>query len=131
MAKSVKTEQHKKAMLKALEDSLGIVTIAARDVGISRTTHHTWYNTDPKYKAAVDELTDVALDFAENKLHKNIEKGKEISTIFYLKTKGKKRGYVERQEITGADGETVNIAVVEFIGGKPSGNNSPNTDTIS
>jgi len=37
-------------------------------------------------------------------LFENIRDGKTSETIFYLKTKGKNRGYVERQEITGADG---------------------------
>jgi hypothetical protein len=31
-------------------------------------------------------------------LHKQIQDGNPTSTIFYLKTKGKKRGYIERQE---------------------------------
>jgi hypothetical protein len=41
----------------------------------------------------------VALDFAESQLHKQIQSGEVSSTIFYLKTKGKKRGYVERSEV--------------------------------
>ena len=41
----------------------------------------------------------MALDFAESQLHKQIQNGEVSSTIFYLKTKGKKRGYIERQEI--------------------------------
>ena len=33
------------------------------------------------------------------------------ATIFYLKTKGKGRGYIERQEITGADGMPTNFQI--------------------
>jgi hypothetical protein len=94
-----KTEHHKKAMIEALEKSLGIVTAACKSVGIGRTTHYMWMDQDPEYKRAVEEISDVALDFAETHLHKQIKEGSSTSTIFYLKTKGKKRGYIERQEI--------------------------------
>lgn len=89
----------KKAMLEALEKSLGIVTTAAKSVGITRKTHYDWLNKDPEYRKAVIDLEDLALDYVESKLFKNIEKEKEASVFFYMKTKGKKRGYVERQEI--------------------------------
>ena len=89
----------KKAMLEALEKSLGIVTTAAKSVGITRKTHYDWLNKDPQYAKAVTELEDLALDYVESKLFKNIEKEKEASVFFYMKTKGEKRGYVERQEI--------------------------------
>lgn len=93
----------KKAMIEALEKSLGVVTTACKSVGIARSTHYEWYASDEDYKKAVDSVADIALDFAESKLHKNIENGDTTATIFYLKTKGKKRGYIERveQEITG------------------------------
>jgi len=99
-----KTKQHKKAMLDALEKSLGVVTAACKAVGIGRTTHYLWMQDDAEYRAAVEGISDVALDFAESQLHKQIEEGNSTATIFFLKTKGKKRGYIERQEITGADG---------------------------
>jgi len=44
-------------------------------------------------------------------LHKQIGEGNTSATIFYLKTKGKNRGYVERQEITGADGMPTNFQI--------------------
>jgi hypothetical protein len=89
----------KKAMIEAMEKSLGVVTTAAKTVGIARSTHYLWMNEDEEYKKAVEDISDVALDFAESKLHKQIRDGDTTATIFYLKTKGKKRGYVEKREI--------------------------------
>jgi hypothetical protein len=107
-----KTEQHKKAMLDALEKSLGVVTSAAKTVGVGRTTHYLWMQEDKEYKAAVDELSDVAIDFAESQLHKQIKDGNSTATIFFLKTKGKKRGYVERQELDVSSGKLFQIEVL-------------------
>jgi hypothetical protein len=107
-----KTEQHKKAMLDALEKSLGVVTSACKSVGVGRTTHYLWVGTDPEYKAAVEELSDVAIDFAESQLHKQIKEGNSTATIFFLKTKGKKRGYVERQEVDVSSGKLFQIEVL-------------------
>jgi len=86
-------------MIKALEKSLGVVTIACKEVDIARKTHYEWYNEDAEYRKAVDDLSDVALDFAESMLHKQIQEKDTTATIFYLKTKGKKRGYIERSEM--------------------------------
>lgn len=101
------TDTRKEAMLQALEKSLGVVTTAARVVGIERTTHYNWMNTDEEYKEAVISIEDVALDFAESKLHSMINNEDTAATIFYLKTKGKKRGYIERQEFTGSEGAPI------------------------
>jgi len=99
-----KTANLKRAQIEALTKSLGIVTDACNESGISRDTHYRWMQEDPEYRAAVESLADVSLDFAESKLYKLIKEGNPAATIFYLKTRGKKRGYIERQEITGADG---------------------------
>ena len=70
-----KNGQHKKAMLEALEKSLGVVTAACKSVGIARSTHYLWMDTDPEYRKEVDDLSNVALDYAESKLHNQITKG--------------------------------------------------------
>ena len=99
-----KTEQHKKAVLEALEKSLGVVTTACKIVGVGRTQFYNWLKDDEVFAKQVKDIENIALDFVESKLFENIRDGKTSETIFYLKTKGKSRGYVERQEITGADG---------------------------
>ena len=101
--KTNKTDTKKEAMLQALERSLGIVTTACNAVGINRSTHYDWMRKDPEYKQAVKSIEDRTLDFAESHLHKLIKEGNPAATIFFLKTKGKARGYVERQEIEVAE----------------------------
>lgn len=86
-------------MLEALDKSLGIVSTAAKTAGIDRTTHYNWLKEDPEYKAAVDQIQESVIDFAESHLYKLIKEGNPAANIFYLKTKGKSRGYIERQEV--------------------------------
>lgn len=116
MARANKIQQHKKALLEALEKSLGVVTTACKAVGVDRGTFYNYVNSDPVFKAAVDDIENIALDFAESQLHKQIQRGEVSSTIFYLKTKGKSRGYIERQqtELTGKDGGPIEIATFEI-----------------
>ena len=111
------TQEHKKAMLKSLEKNLGVVTSACKSVGIGRTTHYLWMENDPEYKKAVDDLQNVALDYAESKLHSQIKKENATAIIFYLKTKGKKRGYIERQEISH---EGIQTFTIEELDGEDS-----------
>jgi len=101
---SEQTEHNKKAILEALEKSLGVVTTACKAIGIGRTQFYQWLKDDPEFKRQVDDISNIAIDFAESQLHKQIQDGNTSATIFYLKTKGKNRGYVERQEHTGFDG---------------------------
>lgn len=85
-------------MLSALETSLGVVSTACDSVGLSRQTHYEWMKSDPDYRASVESVNEQTLDFAESHLHQLIGAGNVTAIIFYLKTKGKTRGYVERIE---------------------------------
>lgn len=93
------TAAAKERVLEALTKSLGIVTNACKAANVSRSEFYTWKIDDKDFLAAVDDVEDIAIDFAETSLHDQIREGNPTSTIFYLKTKGKKRGYVERTEV--------------------------------
>lgn len=110
--KTHKATHSKAAMLQALEDNLSIVTKACRQVGIDRATHYRWMDEDPEYKKAVDSLSEVVLDFAESKLFSRIEEGSDTATIFFLKCKGKKRGYIEKLEIETSQKELIEAAPI-------------------
>lgn len=101
MATSIgQTEHNKKAVLEALEKNMGIVTIACKTVGIGRTTFYQWCKDDPSFKESVDGIKNVVIDFAESALLKQIRLGNTTAIIFFLKTQGRKRGYVEGLDIT-------------------------------
>ena len=101
--KTNKSDTKKKQMLEALERSLGIVTTACNAIGINRSTHYDWLKKDNDYADKVKAIEGRTLDFAESHLHKLIKEGNPAATIFFLKTRGKSRGYVERQEIEVAE----------------------------
>ncbi len=90
---------NKKEYLTALEKNLGVITSACKASNIPRRTVYNWLQKDEKFKVAVDDIQEVALDYVESKLLSNIKAGDTTAIIFYLKTKGKSRGYIERKEI--------------------------------
>lgn len=98
MASKDTTRQLKRRMVEALRQSLGIVTTACERAGVSRATHYRWLTEDPKYKEAVSDLGEVAVDFAESSLFEQIRKHEAAATIFFLKTKARHRGYIERKD---------------------------------
>lgn len=107
----------KKLLLTALEKHMGLVSPACREVGISRERHYHYYKTDDEYKAAVDDINEVVLDMVEGQLFKNIKRGSERSILFYMKYKGKKRGYTDNLDLT-TNGESLNNVKIEIIRNK-------------
>lgn len=93
---SNKTNDNKQFMLERLEFHLGIVSRACKDANLNRSTHYDWMETDPCYARAVNDISETALDVVESELFRQIKDGNVTAIIFYLKTKGKKRGYIEK-----------------------------------
>ena len=61
--------------------------------------------------AVVVASRELALDTAENKLMEAVQEGKTAELLFFLKTQGKSRGYVERQEVENSCGQKVTVEV--------------------
>jgi len=93
----------------ALEAAGGIKSIAAKKLGCDPTTVHGYAKRYWEVEEAVARISDEKLDFAEAKLLKHIEDGNLTAIIFFLKTQGKNRGWVERVESTGRDGKPIEM----------------------
>ena len=99
--------------LKAIENSGGYVSLIADRVGCSLQTVYNWINKDEKVAEAVRREKIRQVDHAEGKLQSLIKKENPTAIIFYLKTQAKDRGYVERQELTGRDGDPLAMTWTE------------------
>lgn len=95
----------------AIEDKRGNIASVARHFGVSRRAVYKWLDAMPSVKETLEDARETMLDNAESVLYKKILEGSTPELLFFLKTQGKNRGYVERQEITGAEGGPLLIQV--------------------
>ena len=95
----------------ALKKTKGMVYLAADELGCSHTTVYNYINRHPTIKGAFEAENGKMLDVGEMKLYQSVLNGEAWGVCFLLKTKGKSRGYVERQEQTGKDGGPVAVDV--------------------
>ena len=91
--------KRKKILLEALKESLGIVSRACKKAKIPRSEFYKWYHADEKFRDAVEDVNEIALDFVEERHYALIQALNAASIIFHLKTKGSGRGYSERMKL--------------------------------
>ena len=90
--------QKKAMLLKALADCMGLVNFACQSCGFSTSIYYKLIETDPDFVKQIHEIQEGVIDIVENQLYKNINSGDVPSTIFYLKTKARHRGFAEKVE---------------------------------
>jgi len=83
----------------ALRASGGFVSYAAIMLGISERTIYNKLEKHPELKLAKASIEESHLDLAESKLIEKVKAGELGAICFYLKCKGKGRGYIEKQQV--------------------------------
>jgi len=92
-------KEMKEKVLKMLKENLGILTPVLQTYGIPTGVYYRWLDEDDDFRKNVSDIKEISLDFVESKLLKLIRDEDKTAIIFYLKCKGKERGYVEVQRI--------------------------------
>src|SRR5215208_4949736 len=99
-------------MIKALEESKGLIAPAARALGCSRDTIRSYLEEYTAVGQAKLDQREAVTDMAENALYQAILDREAWAVCFYLKCMAKDRGYAERGEVTGPSGAPVKIKLV-------------------
>ena len=95
-----RTTEKKKLFVETFMSTLANISVCCKKIGVSRQTFYSWRNTDKAFAEEIFNAQEELIDFAETILFKKVRDGSTAELIFFLKTKGKARGYYERQEIT-------------------------------
>lgn len=85
-------------VIQAIHDTRGLVSYAAQRLNCDPDTVRNYARRHPTVAAALKEERERVTDIAELALFTKIQEGEAWAICFYLKTQGKDRGYVERQE---------------------------------
>ena len=91
-------ETKKKTFIEELIRNFGNISKTCTACSISRSTFYNWKESDSNFEESIQQINEYILDTVEDSLFKQIKDGNTIATIFYLKTKGKKRGYIEHEK---------------------------------
>lgn len=91
-----------KLTVKGVENALmqvhGNISAAARALGVNRRSLSFRIQKNPQLREVLTDARESMLDNAETALQKAVLAGEAWAVCFYLKTQGKARGYIERQE---------------------------------
>jgi len=101
-------------IIAALERTHGMIYLAAKELGCNPSTIYRRADKNKEIQSIIDSFRGQLVDKAELKLEQAVMNGEPWAVTLTLKSLGKNRGYVERQEITGADGSAQKIEV-EYI----------------
>ena len=107
--------------ISAMPKTGGVISAIAKKVGCNWHTADKYIKGKPTiYRAWMDEKETI-LDMGEMALFNSVRKEEAWAVKYLLSTQGKRRGYVERQEVTGADGDDLTINFVWKDSGIDSG----------
>ena len=116
-------EAKKEKFLELLYLNMGYMSKTCQKMNITRQTVFYWAQKDEEFKSALEDVEESLIDYTESKLFELIKDKNPTAIIFHLKTKGKKRGYVERNEFEHNLREGINVNIKSNW--NPGDNNEP------
>ena len=82
-----RTKINKERLLKALENSLGVITTALKATDLSRTNFYKWLKEDEEFAAKVEEIENIQQDFIKSKYYECVKDKVPSVVIHAAKTR--------------------------------------------
>ena len=104
--------------LKKFADFNWTIAATAREVGVSPSTVRKWKNKYPEFNIAITDMKENEKDYVESRLMDFIgcdDRNGAAATMFYLKTKGQDRGYIDQKKGSGDSRELRDRIVLDAI----------------
>lgn len=98
------TRINKKVFIKAAKGTGGVQAVVAQRIGVERATISIYVKKNLWAREILEIEREKIVDLAENKLFKAADGGEQWAIERILKSLGKDRGYVEKQEIDHGEG---------------------------
>jgi hypothetical protein len=102
-------------VVRALKKHDGIISDSATALGCTQQTIRNYRKRYASVDQAIHDGRESLLDQAEGVIRKSLDSENENTALraamFVLKTLGKKRGWVERQELSGAEGQAQEVVI--------------------
>lgn len=104
-------------IIAGVQAARGLIAVAARKLGVERKTLYNRAQKSEAIREAIEDAREFTTDTAEAALFKAISDGEAWAVCFYLKTQGKGRGYIEKQQFehAGPGGGPLDVTVTRTI----------------
>lgn len=102
-------------------------TKACAAMNITRQACYKWIHEVPGFREMVEEVDESMIDLAESKLMELIKENNLGAICFFLKCKGKGRGYIEKQYQTHEG--NISLQINKKILGKDDKNSGDSSDS--
>ena len=86
-------------LLKEVNFRRGNLSAAAKALGITKVTMEKYVTKSKPLQELCKSIMDEEIDHVEQQLHGQIDKGNLQAILFYLKCKGRDRGWIEKTDI--------------------------------
>jgi hypothetical protein len=101
-------------LIQAIHEHRGLIASAASALNVHRSYIYYRMEKSPEIREAVKDAREALKDFAEGQLLLNIQRGKEVSLLFFLKTQAADRGYVERKQVDVYVKQEINLLLLKL-----------------
>jgi len=106
------SKKNKEDFIDILRANGGNIQAACKHCHIGRRTIYEWRDKEEWIAEAIEDIREISVDNVETSLYKSAMEGNVTAQIFFLKTQGRSRGYIEKIDNTHTYLEPLKLEII-------------------